>query len=191
MDSSVFTYNPADKKGAIAEMLYPISVVTVLPGSSPHANSLPYGIKLFALVAASGHYAPPVLIFQDKGMKEDDFNVQTTMLLGGGNNKRFGYVVFCKSRCPNTNFYEWYNNEVLIPFIQDQREVHKLPKETEAWYQLDGERIQIKCYFEYDMVEKLKENNVTVGKPPASTTSITQPLDVGNCFLAAKLNSEI
>ena len=31
-----------------------------------------------------------------------------------------------------------------------------------------------------------REYNIVVGKPPASTTSISQPLDVGKAFVAAK-----
>ena len=36
------------------------------------------------------------------------------------------------------------------------------------------------------MLDLLHSNNIVVGKLPASTTSFTQPCDVGNCFKATK-----
>ena len=36
------------------------------------------------------------------------------------------------------------------------------------------------------IIEMCRDHNIFIGKPPASTTSISQPLDVGNVFLGAK-----
>ena len=51
---------------------------------------------------------------------------------------------------------------------------------------MDGEYTQVACYNNIDIIDKLANNNIHIGKSPASTTAITQPLNAGNCFLTAK-----
>lgn len=187
MDSTVFTFNQPANRKATAEMIHPVRNVTLRATPNDLSNCLAFGIKWFALISASGHHASHVLIFQDKGMAADEIDVVQTNLLGSSSDAGIkGYIVFCKSRCCNVRFYEWYNNEILIPFIKTQRKEHAEAAERPAWFILDGERIQINGYFNEELLKRLENENITVGKLPASTTSITQPLDVGNCFLAAK-----
>jgi hypothetical protein len=64
--------------------------------------------------------------------------------------------------------------------------MYRLPDDANPWFQLDGEQKQIECYSDEDTLKMLTLNNVIVGKPPASTTSATQPCDVGNCFKGTK-----
>jgi hypothetical protein len=61
-----------------------------------------------------------------------------------------------------------------------------LPSNSIAWFQLDGEPLQIQCYQENSILEILEESFIIVGKPPASTTEISQPCDRGNVFKASK-----
>jgi hypothetical protein len=97
-----------------------------------------------------------------------------------------GYVVVCKSRAGCESFFKWFNENVLVPFVKDIRRNNNLPDNSTAWYQLDGEDVQIKCYKDQNMLNYLEENNIVIGKPSASTTAITQPCDAGNAFKASK-----
>ena len=45
---------------------------------------------------------------------------------------------------------------------------------------------QINPMREDDTTELYREHNILIGKPPASTTSISHPLDVGKAFISAK-----
>jgi hypothetical protein len=58
--------------------------------------------------------------------------------------------------------------------------------ESISWFQLDGEAIQIRCYQSQDVLKNLSEQHIVVGKSAASTTQITQPCDIGDCFKATK-----
>ena len=55
-----------------------------------------------------------------------------------------------------------------------------------TWFQLDGESVQIAIYQSKQMLKKLEDMNIVVGKPPASTTDITQPSDIRHCFKGPK-----
>lgn len=48
--------------------------------------------------------------------------------------------------------------------------------------------MQIECFKSQEMVSIMGSNFVIIGKPPASTTKITQPCDFGNCFRGPKRN---
>ena len=69
--------------------------------------------------------------------------------------------------------------------MEKLREAYGLDGE-EAWFQLDGEPIQIKCYDLKEITDMYEALNIAIGKPPASTTSATQPCDIGNCFRGSK-----
>ncbi len=84
------------------------------------------------------------------------------------------------------DFFKWYNSEILIPFVQGIRSVDSTLLEVPAWYQLDGENEQIKAFQNPQAMADIKAANILIGKPPGSTTSVTQPADVGKCFLGSK-----
>ena len=52
--------------------------------------------------------------------------------------------------------------------------------------QIDGEAAQVEIFSDDTMAEHYSNECMIVGKLPASCSHITQPCDVGNCFLAAK-----
>jgi hypothetical protein len=79
-----------------------------------------------------------------------------------------------------------YHTKVLIPFIDTERAENNLPSDTLAWFRLDREQTQIKCYQDEQLLDELEKHYIAVGKPPASTTEITQPCDNGNCFRSPK-----
>ncbi len=51
---------------------------------------------------------------------------------------------------------------------------------------MDGEAVQIECFKLPHVINLLFQHHIAVGKPPGSTTEITQPCDVGNCFRGSK-----
>lgn len=146
-----------------------------------------YFIKHYLLISAGGIAADPVYIIADENMTKEDIDVHTVSGLGHGvgiENK--GYVVFAKTRCVNVKFYEWYNTAVLVQFIINIKAHRNLSNDSVAWFQLDGEAVQIECYKSPAVLKILSDQHVVVGKSAASTTQITQPCDIGDCFKATK-----
>jgi len=144
-------------------------------------------IKHYLLISAGGVAADPVYIIADDNMCKEDIDVHMVLGLGNGiglGNK--GYVIFSKTRCANVKFYKWFNTTILIEFIKDLKALRNLPFESMTWFQLDGEAVQIECYQSSEMLQTLCDNHVVVGKPAASTTQISQPCDIGDCFKATK-----
>ena len=159
----------------------------VLPARHDDCTKLVFGVKLYCLVSATGNTAPPVYVIQDKDMDSSTIDVYSSNFFSiscitDGN----GYIVFCKTRACNENFYKWYNNNILLPFIASQRKSYKLSDSVPAWFQLDGEQSQINIYSNKGILTALSLANIIVGKLPASTTAVTQPLDAGPCFLTIK-----
>jgi hypothetical protein len=158
----------------------------ILPNNK-NSRITKFFIKYFCLISAAGYICNPIFIIQDKHMKEELIDVYNILGLGVGTDiTSHGFVVFCNSRQCNIEFYKWFNEIVLIEFIQNIKNLNNLANENAVWLQLDGEKIQIDIYKEKNMTDQLIENNIIVGKPSASTTEITQPCDVGNLFKAAK-----
>lgn len=79
---------------------------------------------------------------------------------------------------------------MLLPFVSGIRAHYDLAADDLAWFQLDGEQVQINCYSEKPMFESLEVHNIVVGKLAASTTEISQPCDKGNCFKGTKTVKE-
>lgn len=96
------------------------------------------------------------------------------------------YVVFCKTRSANVEFYTWFFKKVFVKFVLDCRIHYSIDDSIPAYFCLDGESDQINPMREDDTIELCREHNIVIGKPPASTTSISQPLDVGKAFIGAK-----
>jgi hypothetical protein len=145
-----------------------------------------YFIKWFCVINASGQNSSPVFLIADSSMEPEDIDVHFVKDLGcstqvGSN----GYVVFCKTRCGNRKFYEWFNKEILIPFITTIRDIYEL-QDIPAYLTFDGEKIQISVYSDQDFQDMFRNANTYLGKLAASCTAIQQPCDHGKIFLASK-----
>jgi hypothetical protein len=68
----------------------------------------------------------------------------------------------------------------------DLRVRYNIENATPSYFTLDGEDTQIKPLQTETMATLCAEHNIVIGKPPASTTSITQPCDAGKAFLSSK-----
>jgi hypothetical protein len=76
--------------------------------------------------------------------------------------------------------------EYVCDFAQKLRTAWVLTIDAPAWFQLDGEAIQIAPFKDPATVEHFGNYCIICGKPPASTTEVTQPCDCGNCFKGSK-----
>jgi hypothetical protein len=97
-----------------------------------------------------------------------------------------GYVIFAKTRAVNEEFYRWWFTNIYVKFVMDLRVRYNIENATPSYFTLDGEDTQIKPLQTERMATLCAEHNIVIGKPPASTTSITQPCDVGKAFLSSK-----
>ena len=69
------------------------------------------------------------------------------------NLKAKGYVIFCKSRAGNKQFFEWFNNKVVFEFISSIRDAFNYNTEDHPCYvTFDGEKLQINGYKSDEMV---------------------------------------
>ena len=158
--------------------------------AEPNKNSqslVQYGIKYILLMSAGGSAADAVYIIADSSMGKEEVDVHEIYGLGiGGGIGNRGWIVFCQQRAGNKAMFKWYHQAVLLPFVQFLRSTDPALQNRPAWFQIDGEQIHLKIFQDDEMLELLKKDNIVVGKPPASTTELTQPCDVGSCFLQAK-----
>jgi hypothetical protein len=72
-------------------------------------------IKNYLLISAGGVAADPVYIIADDNMNKEEIDIHEVDGLGNNispDNK--GYVIFCKTRCADLKFYEWFNATVLV-----------------------------------------------------------------------------
>lgn len=152
-----------------------------------NAQLTKYFVKFYLSINATGVSATPVYILADANMAPDEIEVYSVAGLGIGTDlAAIGYVVFAKTRCVNEAFYAWWFENVFIKFVMDLRVLHDIPADVPAYFTLDGEDVQLKPLLTEAMAAKCRELHIIVGKPPASTTSVTQPCDAGTSFIGAK-----
>src|SRR5688572_18084572 len=123
-------------------------------------------IKFFLLTNAAGDMMTPVYIIADDNMLEEEVDMCKITGLGiGAEPGSCAWLTFCKTRCGNSQFFEWVHHTVLTEAIHLLRTMYGLG-EQQAWFQLDGEPCQIACYSTTSMLEHLTKMNISVGKPP-------------------------
>ena len=98
--------------------------------------------------------------------------------------------MFSRSRSVNEEFYRWWFSTIFTKFVIDLRILHNLSDSVPVYFTLDGEDVQIKPMRSAAIQDVCKEMNIIIGKPPASTTSISQPCDVGKVFMASKTKNK-
>lgn len=146
-----------------------------------------YFIKFYLLITAFGWAADPVFVIADDSMIKGQLDVYEVPEFGVSTTVGCkGYIVFCHSRAASLEFHDWFNNSILVPFVAQIRDLNEGYKNIPCWYQLDGEPIQMQAVTNKKAIETFNAFNIKVGKPPASTTAITQPCHVGKCFLGSK-----
>ena len=96
------------------------------------------------------------------------------------------YIFFCKSRSANMKFYRWFLTDVFVPHVIKSTNVAWIDLCIPAYFCLDGESDQIKPMKREEVISAFAKHNIIIGKPLASTTVQTQPLDAGKIFISAK-----
>jgi hypothetical protein len=90
------------------------------------ASSMKFSVKRYATGSAAGRSPPPVYIFPDARMKDNEIATYPVPGLGSGQEPNaVGYIVFCQTRACNRAFYKWWLMVVFLPFVEALREVHK------------------------------------------------------------------
>ena len=152
--------------------------------------------KHLTLVNGSGRSAPFVFILANSSLEKGEFVCEPVQDLGTDRNPK-GYIVVAHSRNPSAEFYKWYYNEILLPFVQSLRKAYRYGvdgKNVECPFALwiDGEHNQLKPLLDTEMNKAMHEKGVHVFKGPGSTTNITQMLDTSPIFknAHAKMKSE-
>ncbi len=81
-------------------------------------------IKLYHYHNAFGTIAPPVYVIADDTLSESDFEFYEVKSLSrnGCEGNGTGYACFTKTRAGNDQFYKWFNERVIVPFILKTRE---------------------------------------------------------------------
>eukprot|EP01038_Epipyxis_sp_PR26KG_P005611 gene5611-7747_t len=105
-------------------------------------------------------------------------------------NAKTGHVsslAFAKNRNMNVDFYEWYWDKIVLPFVEEIRDEHYMGTQQNvrltAAVNCDGEDVQIKVFSRPEFQNKLHNAGIIVDKPSGSTTEITQTLDAGPLFI--------
>ena len=177
-DKVRIVYDPEEQ----AKRGMPLKVLPV-KGSSHTA----FFVKFYLCMTATGTTAPPIYIVADNNMKEGEIDVHEIPGLGIGTEVNSGgYIVFAKTRAVNENFYRWWFASIYIIFVEALRLRYSIDPKIPSYFTLDGEDTQIKPMQSWEVRQTCEQLNIVIGKPPASTTSITQPADAGEAFLASK-----
>lgn len=149
-------------------------------------GSTAFFIKYFLIMSAGGEVSVPVYVIADSAMDAKEYRAEKVPGLGLSVTDSYGYLVFCHTRCCNTKFYDWLVRDVVVKFIDSLRSRYGIEDDGLAWLQCDGEKTQIDVFASNEVLNELSTKDIVVGKPPASTTEITQPCDVGICFKNCK-----
>ena len=90
-------------------------------------EALSFCIKWFHLGSANGECAPLVLMAAiDELDEEDCFCFPVPGLSQSNQSGSIGYIAFCKNRCGNSKFFEWFISEIAIPTIAGCRVAHRI-----------------------------------------------------------------
>ena len=159
-----------------------------VPLTNVEDSTLDFGVKWMMIANALGHLGEDVFLVNDPNMDAEDFNHYKILGLSHRNNpSSCGYLCFCKTRAGNTQFFKWYSTEILPNFVDTCRKL--LPEEDrkQSFYLIaDGELLQMQP-FDNDVIQKMDEFNIDLGKGPAScTNTIGKACDRSNLFKSVK-----
>ena len=107
-----------------------------------------YFIKYCCVITAAGCASDPVYLVADANMSEDVIDVHVVKGLGCSTSiTSKAYLVFCKTRCGNDIFFDWFNKSIIVESTRNIREENDWNKEEyPAYVTSDGEALQINCY---------------------------------------------
>jgi len=146
-------------------------------------------VKQFTLISATGHISI-TLLMAEITLDEDDFvhfPVQG-LSLGMGDPSFTTEVCFCKTRSGTKSFYEYLFSEVVVNFMNKLRDLtSSASRGLTSLVIVDGEAMQAGILQSQNVIDNLLNNNITIGKGPASTSgSCGNPVDMGDFFKSQK-----
>lgn len=164
-----------------------------LPYQMESEGGLSFGVKMYHFHNAAGTCSPPVFVIADGRQDEDTFDAYGIPGLNKDHDK-MGYLVFCRTRNCNSNFYRWFCRTVVVPFV-DHIRAHAAGTDVcqyadgsnmRAFLTCDGEEEQIRVFLEPEIREIFADKCIDLGKTPASCSGALQSSDVSKFFLASK-----
>ncbi len=99
-----------------------------------------------------------------------------------------GYLAVTATRAANLKFFNWYYENIVLPFVDSSRAYVSLAKRDQSFYLVaDGEEIQLRPVDDDKLANKFDEAKIDFVKGPASCTdTICNACDRSNIFKAAK-----
>lgn len=179
MDSTQFLLKFTDQQKLI-------SIDKLSPTTKTEESTLDLFIRQFFLVNAVGYTAPPLFVFSNDHLNDSEFIlILIDDLSFSFDSKTTGYIIFCHSRMSNSGFYKWLFKEYIVKNIQ----IFKSRQSTfnSFYLTLDGEATQIQTLDDTEVLSILNDNNIDIGKGPASCSGCcSNALDCGNFFKSIK-----
>lgn len=159
------------------------------PLTNVEDSTLDFGIKWFMIASASGHLGTDVFLVNNPNMTDDEFtSSQIRGLSHRSDPTAFGYLCFCKTRCGNQKFFEWYTSVIVTSFVEQCRQLVPEDNRQQNFYMVaDGEAIQVKPVEDDGIASILDSHMIDLGKGPASCTgTMGNACDRSNLFKASK-----
>jgi len=138
-----------------------------------------YFVKSVPIFDADGIYGPMVHIHADALMPKGTIDVYECQGIGiSMNYVEKAYIVFCHDRSLNDAYESWYQDTIVMPFVESVREMTNLPaSHHEAAVNADGEDRQIMVLADENRQRRLVAANIIVDKPSSGTTENVQSAD--------------
>ena len=146
-------------------------------------------VKSYPIISGAGYHSQPIIIIEDQNMPKDEMEIHKIQGMGLSVTRveeDYGWLLFVDDRSLGEKYYTWMVKAVLIPWV-DKLRTHR-PGCEDKWFifQIDGEAVQISCFFDEELRRLLVEKKIMVAKFSASTTEIQQPADAWKLFCAQK-----
>ncbi len=161
------------------------------PVSVVRDSALPFAIKYAHMSSAAGESAPLVFMVAISELKHEEWLVvEVAGLVTPTCKSRKGYLYFGKDRSGTSEFWRWFEEKIVLATITDCRADYDLrdgnQMYTEATATCDGEMHVMKEIFTNELMTQFTDQEVTIGKLPASCSGILQASDRAKTFMASK-----
>jgi hypothetical protein len=160
-----------------------------IPLTRMGTTSLGVAVKQYTLISASGHISLTFLMSEPSLNVEDFIHFSVPGLsISTGDPSFQSEICLCQTRNGNKSFYEYLFTVVVVNFARQLRGLVSASQAQSPFLLIiDGEVIQSEILQKPDVISKLVDENIVVGKGPASASgSCGNPADMGNLFKAQK-----
>ena len=138
-----------------------------------------YFLKSVPIMCADGIFGDMVHIHGDALMPKGTIDVHECQ--GIGVSMRYdekAYIIFCHDRSLNEAYEIWYQDTIVMPFVESLRKMMDLPASLHvAAVNADGEDRQIMVLADETRQRRLVAANIIVDKPSSGTTEVVQSAD--------------